>query len=307
MNGRFSHTERLPRRAFSLVELLVVVAILAVLIGLLLPAVQSVRQAAQRLASTNQLKQIGLAYHHLCDANPAHLDVPRKSTSYGYGDVFSALLPYIEQVGFESGDYIPGPKGKPGGPTAVVRNYISPGDVSFTSLPPMGDSLPGGDITYAINSLVRRPPCHGLKIPDGTSTTIAFSERYSRCSGIHTWWAIGGPKCYDISSGTAVEVPCHLKPTDSRRATFADEVYVEDYRPGVDRLTGAVIPPAPGVTFQARPPLNDCNYLGLQSNFSSGLLVGMADGSVHTLRPSINPTTYWGLVHPSDGGVVGVW
>jgi prepilin-type N-terminal cleavage/methylation domain-containing protein len=105
----------MTRRAFTLIELLVVIAIIAVLIGLLLPAVQKVREAANRIRCANNLKQLGVALLHHAEARGGHFPQGTMgNVRFSYSDPYEwptlrvHLLPYLEQHALY--DALGGPK-----------------------------------------------------------------------------------------------------------------------------------------------------------------------------------------------------
>src|SRR5215831_11166447 len=153
------------RRAFTLIELLMVIAIIAVLIGLLLPAVQKVREAANRSKCANNLKQLGLAAHNYHDQ---HQHLPPGIGYYPtvqngvFGTFFFHLLPNLEQDNlFRSAlGVVPFPP--PDGPTPVyypVNNNVYSRRVPLFICP--SDPSVGPDGVVAINGFPFGASCYG--------------------------------------------------------------------------------------------------------------------------------------------------
>ena len=281
------------RVAFTLIELLVVIAIIAVLIGLLLPAVQKVREAAARLQSTNNLKQIILATHSCAatqdDVFPSLSGHNQFTRTLGRPQ-FLAIMPYIEQGAVLTAYtvvYGPQSSGDPTTPITtgndfVIRLYLSPSD-------PTLPSKPTGVSSYASNAIVfgdSRSLNSGFS--DGMSNTIAYSEHYAICGGYRFDWFQDG--AVGPSGGIPIE----------RVASFADRS-AGDFYPGAPLVPTAI----PSLTFQVRPTASDCDPRMAQTPYSGGMLVAMCDGSVRTLAGGMSSATYWGAVTPDGGEVLG--
>jgi prepilin-type N-terminal cleavage/methylation domain-containing protein/prepilin-type processing-associated H-X9-DG protein len=203
----------MKRRGFTLIELLVVIAIIAILVGLLVPAVQKVRDAAARLQCQNNLKQIALAAHNYHGANgrfPSAVNLPGQE-KFGFPiapdptkwyALFQALMPFIEQDNIRTDlvDTVANPqyqncKGPNSVGAQVISSYICPSDSAMPS-PAVGqysvyylglNSYGGCSGTSATDTNGHNMLQNGVfymnssvrlvGITDGTSNTLFFGER----------------------------------------------------------------------------------------------------------------------------------
>jgi prepilin-type N-terminal cleavage/methylation domain-containing protein len=305
------------RRGFTLIELLVVIAIIAILIGLLLPAVQKVREAAARTQCQNNMKQLGLAIANYASANSSQLPFQMyysAAPNQGWQPFWYNLLPYIEQQNVYNRSQGTGVGWGANNSSQAIKTYICPSDPTSNN----GINANGGVgaswavTSYApnyylfcasnnydnVNLQFQQGSRYNIgNIPDGNSNSIAIVERFGQFP-YYTGWS--NAWCY----------PANL-------STYGWNNAGSDY--GYWNQTNGTVtgnPPAYSTAWlqylpQIQPPVR--NYVGAvppahpyyATTGHSTLQVLLMDGSVRGVSGAITQSTWSYALYPDDGTSLG--
>ncbi len=305
------------RSGFTLIELLVVIAIIAILIGLLLPAVQKVREAAARMKCSNNLKQLGLAMHNFANSNdnkfpPSYIFDPSKPNAHAWG-VY--MLPYIEQdnlfrmynlnIIFVAGSNpavvrvplksfqcpsSPDTDKIYTCPTALAGAYGLPPYQAATSdyhvisgvMGSLWNIVVGGPSGGRAGALEPNTMTPILGVTDGTSNTILLAE----IAGKNDRWVRG----QKLSTGT------------EQGGGWGDPFSGENWLSGSD-TTGSVSPGPCLIGCTNGQPLGS-TARGLYSFHSTGTNLLFCDGSVRFVSNATSPSAVCFLVTRAGGEVI---